>query len=67
MFGKRQKVYRSSLHKIMTSQFYSRIQEENATQTRLWHNNGLMPETSFTFSCDILDRLLKFPQTLVSF
>ena len=58
MFGKRQKVYGSSLHKIMTSQFYSRIQEENVTQTRLWHNNRLMSETSFTFSCCILDRLL---------
>ena len=58
MFGKRQKVYGSSLHKIMTSQYYSRIQEENVTQTRLWHNNRLMSETSFTFSCCILDRLL---------
>ena len=26
-----------------------------------------MSETSFTFSCDILDKLLKFPWTLVSF
>ena len=51
-------MYRSPLHKIMTSQFYSRILEENVTQTRLWHNNRLMSETSFTFSCCILDRLL---------
>ena len=35
MFGKRQEVYGSLLHKIMTSQFYSRIREGNGTQTGL--------------------------------